>query len=348
MNNDINVIGIIGAGKMGTNLFHYLLDFDFPITWVCSKQSDPDKLIKSFQKKIKRLMDAGLLDENSFIEKQNNIRITNDLEQIHKCDLIIETITENLDLKSQLFRKLDKIAGENCIFVSNSSSFTLSELLPSESRKDKIIGLHFFYFVAMKNIVEVIVSDLTSNDVVKNVNQFLRTIHMDPLIQNEDHSFILNRIFLDLQNEAYLIVHEGAITIRQIDMLVKKHFSPVGVFDFCDSVGIDIMLTSVLNYIKNYPDMDRYLLFTNELQRLVGSNKSGIKTGEGFYTYPAEILSEEEVLNDIPYDVSENAVGRLRNTLSFSIHKFSTRSGIGLKRLHSAMKEYLGSEKDLI
>ena len=183
MNNDINVIGIIGAGKMGTNLFQYLLDFDFKIIWVYSKRSDPEKLIKSFQKKIKRLLDAGLLDETSFLQKQKNTLITNELEQVQKCDLIIETITENLDLKDNLFRQIDNLAGENCIFASNSSSFTPSELLPSASRKDKMIGLHFFFPVAMKNIMELIVPDLTSNDVVKRVNQFLGTIHMDPLIQ---------------------------------------------------------------------------------------------------------------------------------------------------------------------
>jgi 3-hydroxyacyl-CoA dehydrogenase len=347
MSNDIKAIGIIGEGKMGTNLFYYLLEFDFSITWVCSREADTEKISKSFNRKLKRSLDAGVMDETSFSFRQENTLITNDLQQVHRCDLIIETISENLAQKRELFGQLDEIAGEHCIFASNSSSFKPSELLASASRRDKMAGLHFFYPVALNNMVELIVTGFTSVDTIRKINHFLQIIHRVPLMLKEEHSFILNKVFLDFQNEAYLIVKEGAITVQQMDALIKKHLFPLGVFDFCDSVGNDIMLTSAGNYIKDTPDRDHYQLFIHELDRLVKENKLGVKNGSGFYDYPIAD-QPEDILAGLNHDQIETSVRRLQSTLASSIIRFSSLSGIDPAILNNTMKEYLGTEKDLV
>ena len=143
-------------------------------------------------------------------------------------------------------------------------------------------------------------------------------------------------------------MNEGNITIAQMDSLVKKHFFPIAVFDFCDSVGNDIMLTSVRNYIRDYQGNDHYLPFVNELECLVKQNKLGVKSEKGFYSYPTEVIHEDIILHDIDQDIIENIVIRLRNALAFSIKKFSIQSGINLKILNNSMKEYLGTDKDLL
>ena len=146
---EIKTIGIIGEGKMGTNLFYYLLDFGFSIIWVCSEEADIEKIIKSFNKKLKRSLDTGIMDETSCSKVKVNTIITNDLLQLHQCDLIIEAVSEDLTIKKRLFKDLDRIVNKDCIFASNSSSFIPSELLASEYRKDKLVGLHFFYPVSL-------------------------------------------------------------------------------------------------------------------------------------------------------------------------------------------------------
>ncbi len=259
---------------------------------------------------------------------RRNTLITNDLQQLQHCDLIIEAISENLELKHKLFVELDRIASCDCIFASNSSSINSSELLLSESRKNRFIGLHFFYPVALKNIVEFIISDFTSKEVINKINQFLSVIQRDHLLLKESDSFILNKIFLDFQNEAFIIVNEGNMTISQMDMLVKKYFFPVGVFDFCDSVGNDIMLTSVRNYIRNYSNRNYYNPFVHELERLVMEHKSGIKSEAGFYSYPVEVRADDLLLNGLKEDLLENVVKMLQFTLASSIKRFSSQSGI--------------------
>jgi 3-hydroxybutyryl-CoA dehydrogenase len=337
-------IGIIGEGKMGTNLFYYLLDFGFSITWVCHKEAEKEKMIKSFNKKLKRSLDAGILDETAYSNINLNTKITSDLKQLKYCDLIIEAIPENIDLKKKLFVELERIAPVDCIFASNSSSINPSEIFPSESRKNRFIGLHFFYPVALKNIVEFIVSDSTSNEVIQKINQFLSIIQRDHLLLQESDSFILNKIFLDFQNEAFIIVNEGNMTISQIDMLVKKYFFPIGVFDFCDNVGNDIMLTSVSNYVKNYSNKDHYTPFVQELHRLVKEGRLGIKSQSGFYSYPIEAQPDDSSLNDFKIKILK----RLQVIIASTINRFSSQSGISAAILNNAMKEYLGSEKDLL
>jgi len=343
-NSGLMNIGIIGQGKMGTNLFYYMLDFGFSIIWVCSKEAETEKIIKSFNKKLKRSLDAGIIDEAAYSKLHGNTKITNDHQQLQNCDLVIEAISENIDLKQKLFLELDKIASGNCIFASNSSSINPSEILPSESRKNRFVGLHFFYPVALKNIVEFIVSDSTSQEVIQKIIQFLSLIKRDHLLLRESDSFILNKIFLDFQNEAFLIVNAGNMTIGQMDTLVKKYFFPVGVFDFCDSVGNDIMLTSVRNYIKNYLNKDHYMSFVHELYRLVNEGRLGIKSQSGFYSYPVEVQTDDLSLNDFKTKIVE----RLQVTLVSTINRFSSQSGISTAILNTAMKEYLGSEKDLL
>jgi 3-hydroxybutyryl-CoA dehydrogenase len=337
-------VGIIGEGKMGTNLFYYLLDFGFSMVWVCSKDADTDKLIKSFNKKINRSLDAEIIDEITHSKLLTNTKITSDLQQLNHCDLIIEAIPEDIDSKRQLFLELEAITSDNCILASNSSSINPSEISSSLSFKNRVIGLHFFYPVALKNIVEIIISSNTSAEVIDAVKQFLSRINRDYLLLLENCSFILNKIYLDFQNEAFLIVSEEDMTFSQVDTLIKKYLLPVGVFDFCDSVGNDTMLASVRNYTRNYPDKDRYLKFTLELERLVKENKTGVKGGAGFYSYPLEANEENLSLNEI---MNEKVIERLQITMTSSIKKFSAQSGINLNILNNAMKEYLGSERDL-
>src|SRR5271157_1619963 len=135
-------IGIIGEGKMGTNLLYYLLDMDLNLTWVCSQDADPEKLRRTFNKRLKRSLEAGIFDMDKFQCVQERLTISNTLNDAANCELIIETINEELQAKQNLFKLLDTIVSPGCILTSNSSSINPSCLIPSENRKDKFAGLH--------------------------------------------------------------------------------------------------------------------------------------------------------------------------------------------------------------
>lgn len=335
----IRSIGIIGEGKMGSNIFYYLLDFDYRLVWICHPETDPESIRKSFQKKMKRKLEAGILTEGQFRLRHSTVNITRELEAVSACDLIIEAIPEVIEQKLELFSLLDKILPQEGILTSNSSSINPSRLIPSEQRKRSFAGLHFFYPVNLKNIVEIIFPETSSEETRKKIIHFLEHIHRKFLVLDELHSFILNRIFLDFQNEAFQLVKAGHITVRQLDELVRNHFFPFGVFDFMDSVGLDTMLSAINNYTFNYPHRDYYLPLIHELEEKIRTRHLGQKSGQGFYP----MLHDQEN----PDIDSEGIIHHLRQTFFSSAKRFSMRSGCSIEEMNEALKEYFELEKGL-
>ncbi|MDP1621198.1 MAG: 3-hydroxyacyl-CoA dehydrogenase NAD-binding domain-containing protein, partial [Bacteroidales bacterium] len=193
--NCINKVGIIGEGKMGSSIFHYILPFDLDLVWVCSPDADIDKISKQFIKRITRSLDTGIIDEPRFDRLMNTV-ITRDLCELQTCDLIIEAVPEKLELKKNLFARLNKVVKPDAIFASNSSSINPSEMTPDGKRNGKFIGLHFFFPVSLKNIVELTVTDDTSEHTLLIVESFLLGIQRRFITLDERNSFMLNKIFL--------------------------------------------------------------------------------------------------------------------------------------------------------
>lgn len=329
MDSRSTTIGIIGEGKMGTNLFQYLLSFGFPLRWITSSEADHEKIRNNVQKKLQRSADAGIMSGEEFRFLKEHITISTHLSDLSSCKLILEAIPENLQLKRDILRKAASCAGSDCILATNSSSITPSELVTSGMRKEQLIGLHFFYPVALKNIVEIMFSAETSPETIGFAADFLNLIKRDYILLDEMNGFILNRIFLEFQNDAFLLVHDGRTTVAGIDGIIREYFFPFGAFDFMESVGIPTMLASVLNYTRNYPDKERY----RELIETLGSlsqSRSGFYSPEFSNTPDKHPLPQKEI------------VGTLRISLKHAIRHFSNESGIRFRDLEPALNEYFG------
>jgi 3-hydroxybutyryl-CoA dehydrogenase len=331
-------IGVIGEGKMGTSIFNWLLDFDFIIAWVCSPEADSDKITRQFGRRIKRSLDAGIIEQARY-EQLQHISISYDVNTLQDCDLLIEAIPENRELKKNLFLKLDKIVKTEALFTSNSSSINPSEIAPPGRRKGQFTGLHFFYPVPLKNIVELTITPDTTENTRLTLESFLDAIKRRFIILEEKNSFVLNKIFLDFQNEAYQIVHSGHCTFAQMDHLVRKYIFPFGVFDFCDSVGIDTMLASVQNYTRDYPHNSYYADLIFAMKNMVLEGKYGVKSQEGFYIYPLDVSSGEEPSG------SSGIIEHLRQTWLSASKRFTAQSHIPIDDMNWAIKEYFGIEK---
>jgi len=341
----IHIIGIVGEGKMGTSLFNFLLEFHFLLRWICSPEADLEKLRKTLIKKVRRSLKAGLIDQQEHDEILNSTIISSDPEQLRDCDLVIETINEELELKRKLFSGIDKIVPPSCILASNSSSINPSRLFVSEARDPFIIGLHYFYPIPLKDIVELIYTEKTSEEVRSRVQYFIRKTGKHFISLNESNSFILNRLFLDIQNDAFRIVEQKKATFSQIDNLVSSSLFPFGVFDFMDNVGIDTMLAAVKNYTSDYPHKDYYQPLIDKLYRLEKACKLGVKSGEGFYKYPGGTKAHVKAEKALSETEEKEILDYLSNTYINASKRFTMQSGCTLDEMNHAIKEYFGIEK---
>ncbi|MFO7842324.1 MAG: 3-hydroxyacyl-CoA dehydrogenase NAD-binding domain-containing protein [Bacteroidales bacterium] len=239
----IRKIGIIGSGKMGQDIFNYLNDFDFQLVWFVRNPVKKDKLEKSFLKKNTRQLKHHLITKEQFEQKIKN-QLTHDLSEVSDCDLIIETIIENKDAKLHTFSELKSMIGPGCMVVSNSSS-----ILPSWLSTDfPVAGMHFFYPIAFKNIVELVLPDNFDSDRAEGLKDFLSSINKKYVIQNERNAFLLNRFLLDLQVKAFHFTTEQNIPLQIMENASQTLITDFGLFEMMDHVGLATMYQSIQNY----------------------------------------------------------------------------------------------------
>jgi 3-hydroxybutyryl-CoA dehydrogenase len=346
--NELKKIGVVGEGKMGSSIFLYLNGFDFTLIWLCSSEIEKEKALKTFLKKTRILFQSGVLPEPEYLAKSENTKVTASVDDLKDCDLIIEAITENIDAKRMLFELLHTTVNSNCIFATNSSSIIPTQLISSESRKDKVAGLHFFFPVPLKNTVELITCTFTSLQTKDSLYNFLLQINKRPFHQTESHAFILNRLLLDFQAGAFQVYQEGKLSYKEIDELVRQSIFPIGVFEFFDHVGIDIMLSSVKSYTQNAENKEFYEPIIQKMEELVKLNRLGIKTRHGFYDYahPEEssVINCDEA-NEAAY-YKNTVIDRLRGFYSRSVLSVIESGICSREDLAFYIKDYMGMDTD--
>jgi 3-hydroxyacyl-CoA dehydrogenase len=345
---EIKNIGIAGEGKMGRSIFFFLDGFDFRLAWLVSSEAEKEKAQKLITRKTKILLQSGILTEAEYASKIDKTTVTASSGDLKDCDLIIEAITEDIGLKRGLFESLDKALNANCIFTTNSSSIPPSQLMPSENRKDRFCGLHFFFPVPMKNMVELIINSSISSEIKESLHQFLLQINKTPFHQDETDAFILNRLFLDFQAGAYHVFLEGRLSYEEIDDLVRLHFFPVGVFEFFDHVGIDIMLSSFKAYTKDSGNKAFYAPMIEKMEELVKLNRLGIKTKQGFYDY---MPHDEKVVratdtSEGTSDYKRMVTERMWDYYIKSVTAVIEKGLISREDLAYAIKDYMGMDTD--
>lgn len=271
---------------MGKDLFDFLNGFSFHLTIFCKSEESVEQIKKVFEKKQKRSLKYQLDDQDTFGFRNKNTVITSDLNQLSSCNLVIESITEDLHLKRDLYKRLEVIISKDCIIASNTSSIAPKQLFKKALHKDRCVGLHFFFPVAVKDLVEINISEKTDDRTVLSVREFLNEIGKFHLVLYGNDHFLINRIFLKMQAGCCQIIKEGKYQVHELDELVTSGLFPVGVFEFFDHVGNDVMLQSVKNYIHYENDPLFYQPMIDVLEAEVNEGKLGIKTASGFYKYP--------------------------------------------------------------
>ncbi len=282
--NAIKEIAIIGAGVMGQGLAQTFSSAGLDVLLIekNEKQLKHSKamLSESMDREIKRW---GLTKSEKKAILSRIIWDTS-FDQIGDRDLIVEAVDEDFDLKVHIFTQLDKKAKQDCIFVSNSSTLSLSKISEKTSRPDKMIGLHFLNPVPKVPVVEVVKCVHTSAETIAKVKKFISNIGKTPVEVYEYPGFVTTRAIVPLLNEAMHILLEGVATAKDIDTAMKLGYNfQMGPLEMADSMGLDEVLAWMETLWKTLGE-PRYRACPI-LRKLVREMKLGKKSGEGFYKY---------------------------------------------------------------
>jgi 3-hydroxybutyryl-CoA dehydrogenase len=290
----IEYVAIIGAGVMGQGIAQSIASSGIDVLII---EKDEERL-KCAKEKLSEAMEREIsrwaMTKSEMKSVLSRIKWTLEIQEAEDCDLIIEAVDEDFELKKEIVRKLDSIAKPNTIIVSNTSTLSLTKIAEATKRRDKIVGMHFLNPVPKVPLVELIKAFDTSEETVERAKAFAKRIGKTSVEVYEYPGFVTTRAIVPLLNEAMYILMEGVATAEGIDTAMKLGYNfPIGPLEMADSMGLDEVLAWMETLWKTLGE-PRYRACPI-LRKLVREKKLGKKTGEGFYKYNNEgkIISQE-------------------------------------------------------
>ena len=291
----INSVAIIGAGVMGQGIAQTVSASGIDVIIIERNEENlknaKESLGDSIDNEIKRW--ALTQSEKKAIFSRINWELS--IDKVKQCDLIIEAVDEDFKLKKEIFMTIDNLARKETIFISNTSTLSLTKIAESTNRSDKIIGMHFLNPVPKVPLVELVKCLYTSNETVEKVKHFAARIGKTPVEVYEYPGFVTTRAIVPLLNEAMYILLEGVATARDIDTAMKLGYNfQAGPLEMADMMGLDEVLAWMETLWKTLGE-PRYRACPI-LRKLVREKKLGKKTREGFYKYDeyGKIISQME------------------------------------------------------
>jgi 3-hydroxybutyryl-CoA dehydrogenase len=280
----INNVAIIGAGVMGQGIGQTIAASGMEVLIIEKGEKELKRakamLSDSMDREIKRWA-MTKSDKKAILSR---IKWEANFDSVSDCELIIEAVYEDFDLKIGIFKDLDKKANKDCIFVSNTSTLSLTKISEMTDRPDRMIGLHFLNPVPKIPVVEVVKCLHTSNDTIAKVKTFISNIGKTPVEVYEYPGFVTTRAIVPLLNEAMYILLEGVATAKDIDTAMKLGYNfQMGPLEMADVMGLDEVLAWMETLWKTLGE-PRYRACPI-LRKLVRERKLGKKSGEGFYKY---------------------------------------------------------------
>lgn len=280
-------VAIIGAGVMGQGIAQTVAAAGIDVVIIEKDEKHLELAKTQIHHSMKNEIERWAMTESEMKSILGRINWNLDLKEVADCDLIIEAIVENYQLKRVLFKKLDEIANPNTILVSNTSTLSLTNIAEVTERKDKIIGMHFLNPVPKVPLVELIKGMDTSEETVARTKEFANKIGKTAIEVYEYPGFVTTRAIVPLLNEAMHILLEGIASAKDIDTAMKLGYNfAMGPLELADMMGLEEVLTWMEQLYRTLGE-PRYRPCPL-LRKLVRERKLGKKTGEGFFKYDSE------------------------------------------------------------
>jgi len=280
----IQKVGVIGAGTMGNGIAHVFARSGYHVTLCDVAQKFLDRALATIGKNLDRELAKGKISEAQKSETLQRILATMDRSALATCDFIVEAASEKFEIKSELFREMDRICRPEVILASNTSSISITKLAATTSRPDKVIGMHFFNPVPVMKLVEVVRGLATSDETFQTVRELAIKLEKTPVEVNDAPGFVSNRVLMPLLNEAMYAVMEGVATPEAVDEVFKLGMAhPMGPLALADFIGLDVCLDIMRVLLAGLGD-PKYRPCPL-LIKMVDAGRLGKKSGQGFYKY---------------------------------------------------------------
>ena len=359
---EIKNITVLGSGIMGHGIAQVSAMAGYNVVLRDIEQPFLDKAMEKIKWSLDKLVSKEKISENERNDIFSRIKPIVDLKDaVHDCDLVIEAVPEIMDLKKKVYAELDKVASDQVVFASNTSTLPITEIANTISRPKKFIGIHFFNPPQLMKLVEVIPGQKTSDDVTNLTINFVKSVNKIPVICRKDvPGFIVNRLFIPLVHEACYVMERQKIQQTEIDSAVKFRLGfPMGIFELADFTGLDVIHKATVEMHVR----DKKVISPHpKIEQLFNEKKLGQKSGEGFYKYSDDKyeripLSEElakkcepiqiiaNILNNAAWLVTNNAsdIDEIEKAASLGLGLkkplFETAKEIGMQKIVEELKK---------
>ncbi len=274
-------IGVVGAGTMGSGIAQVFAQSGYKTVLCDVDMTFAENGKENIRNRLRKRVADGKMTQSEADRLSEDITV-GEIRDASGCDLIIEAITENIEAKRSLFKTLSKLCGEKCIFASNTSSLSITEL--GRGINNPVIGMHFFNPVPAMKLVEVIPGLNTPEEAVDIIVDIAKSLGKVPVIAKDNAGFIVNRLLVPMINEAIGLYAEGIASAEEIDTAMKLGANhPLGPLALADMIGLDVCL-AIMEVLQSETGDMKYRPHPY-LRKMVRGGRLGIKTGRGFYKY---------------------------------------------------------------
>jgi 3-hydroxybutyryl-CoA dehydrogenase len=280
----IGSVGIVGGGFMGTGIAESVALAGMPVIVVEVDAERAREAGSRIEQSLERAVAGGKVSDGERVNSLAVIETTVGIEQVARCDLVIEAVPEESDLKAGVMREVDAAAGANAILASNTSSIPIAQLAAAITHPERMLGLHFFAPVPVMKLVEVVRALDTADEVVHRIRAFAGKIGKTPIVTKDRSGFVVNMLLVPYLMAAVRMYEEGFATREDIDVGMQLGCGyPMGPLRLCDLIGIDV-LYAVCDSLYEEFKRDEYAP-PPLLKRMLAAGRLGRKSGRGFYEY---------------------------------------------------------------